>query len=506
MFKRVISSLGISGLIFAISTVGQVLSVPILLHAWGSQLYGEWLALTNLVASLNLLNAGVQAHVMNSLIGCFVHGEIDRGERILHSALRLYTLLCSLALLVMSGLAFLPSLASFLNISVMPAAHLRGIVVIQGILATYAILEGLLMSLLIATRHQPRRLVYSLVERIVFIGAPMVVAYLGGVPLTASVVGAIFMAGIAITQIMEVRRTSPFALGIGRGSWAEAFGLFLPGFTFFLVSLSFQLQSSGIIIVVSAAIGPVAVALYSTTLMLTNFVRSLVYMGLNVLWPEITSAAAEKSQSLSAWFHLALKLEGTFIIVLAIPLFLLGPQILSLWTRGGIAVDAGLNAILVLYLLVQAPEMVARTFGLALSRQVQVFKVEFAAALLSILLSLFFIPLGGLRAVAWALVAGQFISSVLMVALVLRWTAGQLRFWLQDVVWRGIPALSCAVMTCILINSISDIWVRGALIMASILIFLAAAWFGWLSAPEKNLLYRNLKQLFLSLKLRMALS
>lgn len=500
MFKRIVSGLGLSAIIFAIVTVGQIISVPLLLHSWGDNLYGEWLALTNLVASLNLLNAGVQTHVLNLLIGHYVRGEIEQGKRLLQSALRLYLVLCGLALTATLVLAFTPSLGSFLNIHDLPQAHLRLIILIQGLLATYTILEGLLMSLLIVTQQMPRRLLYALIERIVFIGVPILVAALGGFPLTVSMILALVMLGIAWTQVRDVRQRSPFPPGLAAGSWTGAFALLLPSLTFFAVTLSYQLLTTGVVVVVSWGIGPAAVALYSTTLMLTNFVRSLLSQGLTVLWPEITSDSAQGSQNLFSWYRLSLKLMGTFAMAMALVLYTLGPDVLYYWTGGRLEVDAVLNAVLVLYLIVHVPELVARTFGLATSRQSQIFKVELSTALLAILLSLFLIPSQGLRGVAWALVICQSLGSILVMRLALHWTLGTWQVWAKEVMARGFPSFLWAVLTGFFITAlVSNIWERGIFIILSVLVYIVLAWFLWFSKDEKDLLRRHSQRLMVSL-------
>ncbi|HAV78808.1 MAG TPA: hypothetical protein DCX53_15770 [Anaerolineae bacterium] len=503
MFKRIVSNLGLSTIIYIFLTLGQIISVPLLLKEWGDQLYGEWLTLTNLVASLNLLNAGVQTHVMNQLIGHYVRDEIEEGKRILHSALRLYLLLCGLALGTALFLAFAPSLASVLNISDLSPSHLRIIILLQGLLAAYTILEGLMMNLLIATKQMPRRLLYSLIERIVFIGVPVMVAYWGGLPLTVSMIVAFIMLGIAVTQILDVRKRTPFSLGLEAGSWKEAFALLPPSLTFFAITLSYQLLTTGVVVIISAGIGPAAVAVYSTTLMLTNFVRSLISQGLNVLWPEVTSDSVLGSKNLFYWYRLALKLMGAFVIAMALILYTFGPDILRFWTQGRLVVDVGLNAVLILYLLVHAPELVARTFGLATSQQNQIFKAEFAAAILTILLSILFISSLGLHGAAWALVIGQTLGSTVMSRLVLRWTAGTWQVWVEDVVFRGLPSFIWVVVSGMFITIVvPDIIGKGVFVSLSVMVYILMAWVFWFSNDQKELLQRHSQHFLQSLSKR----
>jgi hypothetical protein len=64
---RVAKALTLSGLIVAINIVAQLFSVPILMAHWGVRTYGAWVALTNLGASVTLMNLGVQSYVTNQL-------------------------------------------------------------------------------------------------------------------------------------------------------------------------------------------------------------------------------------------------------------------------------------------------------------------------------------------------------------------------------------------------------------------------------------------------------
>ncbi|MDX1379456.1 MAG: polysaccharide biosynthesis C-terminal domain-containing protein, partial [Anaerolineales bacterium] len=284
------------------------------------------------------------------------------------------------------------------------------------------------------------------------------------------------------------------------GSWKDSFALLPPSLTFFAVTLSYQLLTTGVVVVISAGIGPSAVALYSTTLMLTNFVRSLLFQGLNVLWPEVTSDSAQGSKNLFFWYRLALKLMGGFVMAMAVLLYTIGPQILRFWTQGRLDVDGTLNAILILYLLVHVPELVARTFGLATNHQSKIFKVEFSAAILAILLSLVLMPAFGLRGVAWALVIGQALGSVIMMWLALRWTVGRWQVWLQDVVLRGLPSFLWAVLTALFIAVFAtDTWEKVIFTVLSILVYILLAWMFWLSNDEKHLLSKHSQRLTVAL-------
>src|SRR3954453_412334 len=69
-----------------INVVGQLVQVPILLAAWGTARYGEWLSLSAVVAYLSLLDFGVQTYSTNRLTQCRAKGDLEQYRRVLQSA------------------------------------------------------------------------------------------------------------------------------------------------------------------------------------------------------------------------------------------------------------------------------------------------------------------------------------------------------------------------------------------------------------------------------------
>jgi O-antigen/teichoic acid export membrane protein len=493
MIRRVFSSLGISGLIFLVTMAVQIISVPVFLHYWGAQLYGEWITLTNIVSNLNILNAGVQAHVLNTLIGHYSRREIPEGTQLLHAALRLYTLLCSIAFATAIGLAFFPSIAAILNIHILTDFQVRLIIIIEGALAAYTILEGLLMSLLIVIHQQPRRLLYSLVEKLLLFGQPLVTAILRGGPTQATLWSALGLSMVAAYQVRDVSRRSPFRPGLRESSWREAFALLGPGLTFLAVSFSFQMLTSGVILLISVLIGSTAVALFTTTLVLSNLARSICNMALNVLWPEITSMAVQDAQRLADWHHIAQKMIGTLVLCFSVGLLLLGPFILTYWTQSRIQIDPVLNNLLVLYLCVQFPSLVARTFGLATNRQGQLFRIEFSIALATLFLAVAEVPYMGMYAIPVALIIAQAGGTIIMLFLATGWTSDSVRSLMLDVLLRSMPVLIMLAISVFFAFSFADNFIIR--LVSTMLVCFAAlvmSWRTWFSREDRDLFTRHL--------------
>src|SRR5439155_2539118 len=206
ILDRVVKALTLSGLIVAIASVGQLFSVPILMAHWGVRNYGAWVALTSLGASITLMNLGLQSHVTNQLILATAQDRRQDAERLLGSALKLYSVFCLTALgAVAAGFCFL-NLPGFLDTGQLTVGESAGIVLALALLAVYAIVGGLIINLLRVGGQLPRQLAYGVVMRILILFVPMGVALLGASPQGASWATVAAMSSCAAYMLRDVMR------------------------------------------------------------------------------------------------------------------------------------------------------------------------------------------------------------------------------------------------------------------------------------------------------------
>ncbi len=490
MIKRLMEGMGLSTAIVLVTIGGQIMAVPIFLAYWGAQVYGEWLILTNLVSSLTLLNMGIQTYASNLLITHYVRNELAKGTRILHSALRLYTILCSLAFAIALTLAMWPNLIPWLQIKATPITQARLIIITQGILTTYAILGGLLLSLFRVTNQLPRQLRYALIEQTIYLTVPATVAMMGGRPFQA-IMAMVSMYTIPVTiSLWDVNRCSPYPIGLSQSTWREAFALITPSLVFMAVSVATQLLSTGMTVTISSLAGATAVVIFNTTLMLTNFIRMVISRGLLVLWPEITAIEATNDLSrLARWHHLSFKLASGFALITTASIILLGPAVLTMWTRGRIEVDTTLNFLLALYLAVQAPALVSQIFGLATNKQGQLFKVQLSTAIISLLLASGLLPYFNVSGAAIALIVGQTIGTIWMTYLACNWTNDNWFALISDTLGRGALTILTSIFLLLTIWYILPNLIGHILAIIGLVIIISLlGWHTWLTTTERNLL------------------
>src|SRR5438270_5800786 len=132
-----------------------------------------------------------------------------------------------------------------------------------------------------------------------------------------------------------------------------------PSLFFFGSSLSGQLATAGITLLISHAVGGVAVATFATALALTNLLRLLLNQVVNVLSAEITLLLGrEEWVRLRRWYGFLWKGSLSAAITVAVVLCQAGPFIIRMWTRGQVQADFQLNLILTMYLVAHAAGIV----------------------------------------------------------------------------------------------------------------------------------------------------
>lgn len=489
MIERLLKGFSLSTAILLVTVVVQVVAVPVYLHAWGSGIYGEWIALTSLAATVSVLNLGVHSYTGNRMIEAFATGDVDKGTLALQQALRLYSVLCVMALVVVIVLALWPATLAWLRVEEMPTASARTILFLFGVMAIYSLMCGMLLGILRAIKQHPRQLAYGLAERVFALCSPLVIAALGGAPLAAAAGVTVLMLIWGLIVLRDVGHRSPFVIGVGRSSWGGAFRLLGPSLAFFGVGMASTVLATGIILLLSSGAGPQAVAVFSVTLMLPNIVRLLCQLVLNVLSPEITSAAHRPLErpALVSWHRLCVKGAVTLVAVAAVCLWVLGADVLLIWTGGRIGVEQGLILLLAVHLAIQAPSLVSTTFGLALNQQRPLFAANAVTTVIALLAAWMTIPsMSGASGAALGLVLGQVVATVWIAVLACGWVGDTLAGFAKDVLGRGILSLPVAPLLAVgMAEFASSLAARTAVALLATAAGLATFWIFWLTPVER---------------------
>jgi hypothetical protein len=108
ILTRSLRGIGANAVSHAITAVSSIILVPVFLSTWGSQTYGEWLALSAAIGYLTLLDLGIQTYVVNRMSQAYAQNRLSDLHRDLHSSLRVFL---AVAILGLAGLLMFVALA-----------------------------------------------------------------------------------------------------------------------------------------------------------------------------------------------------------------------------------------------------------------------------------------------------------------------------------------------------------------------------------------------------------
>jgi len=409
LLKRVLKSISA---IFAgqmVNIVGNLLLVPLFLSHWPVDVYGEWMALSAVVAYFGVTDLGMNSAAANAMTAAYARGDLDRFHYVQGSAMAFYvgaaiglSLLFGLvtALLpipVWIGIRHIPlgvaALSTWVLASTvlwqMPAWQLRGIYRSTGNLAATQWLWNLqAIGLLVVT-----------VAVLQVHGGVLALALWGASPLLV----------VTIWAWMSLRHSHPELLP--KLSEVRIVGvkeLLGPSFFFGLIMLSMALAVQGPVLMVSRRLGGAAVALLITTRTLANAVRQMVAPVQVALWPELTRLDAVGAEaSLRIGHRLLMTTSVALSAAFAATLWFEGAGIIAVWTGSKLKPDIWLLRCFLSAIVLQAPWLASSAFLIASNRHRRLAQSYLGSAIIALCAIAILLRSYGLIAVPLGILIGE---------------------------------------------------------------------------------------------------
>lgn len=330
----------------------QLAGVPILLHAWGTRLYGEWLILFAIPSYLSTADLGFSLSAANDMTARNARGD----------AAGTLAVFQSLAILVYTA-AMVGMVAILLLLWLLPLSHwmsLRGLSTTQvrWILALLA--AEVLIKLIDGVNHAGFRshgdyglhVVLTSTTLIAQFSAIWIVALLGGGLLPGAAVflliRAVVTPGVAFWML---RRHPGLRLGIGHARRAMLGPLIKPALANVSTPLAMALNVQGIVLVVGAALGPLSVVTFVTLRTLSRLISQTAWRVSHAFEPELAAAwGAQDKKLLRTLYEKSLSVGFWLALPLSVGLLVFGKWMLRVWTHGKVP----MNAVLFDWLLISA--------------------------------------------------------------------------------------------------------------------------------------------------------
>ena len=336
-------------LIQVVGFATQLAGVPLYLHFWGIALYGEWLILVALQGWLMMVDLGYSATAVNETAMRAARGDLAGAQSRFQSAWTLVTFLQLMsAALVALMLATVP-VATWLGISELSpggTAIVLSLLVVQALLRIQAGMAG--AGLTAAGQYGLQALLIA-ASRLAGFALVVLAVVLGGGPERAALALALAELGGLGAVAALARRQSPWLrTGWANATIAEMHRLAGPSLGAAGLSVGNALAIQGPVVVIGAALGPAAAAVFSTLRFAARAPVILASVFFATLRAEASLAhGGGEHERLRRLNTQAVRLAAWLGAVALAALLTIGPWAVPLWNGGEVPVRQPLFALLI---------------------------------------------------------------------------------------------------------------------------------------------------------------
>lgn len=312
----------------------QVVQVPLFLHFWGIEKYGEWLVLTGIPLMLVLADAGVAQASASKCIMELGSRSFQEARNTLRTA-RVYTTLVSLLLgLAALFLATFVDWAALLKLTTVSRSDAALVFLLVACYVAVSLQGGYLGAWLRASDQTP---VHALVEgttRLVDVLAIGFVLFMGGgfVAVALALLASSVVCRVGHGRAAYLLSTAELKAS-GRATWAQLRDIAKPSLAFVGIMLTQTFTVQGGIQVLNQISTQQTVVLFNTVRIL---VRTLVLLGgaiSNALRPELSRLVGAGQQVLAS--RVAKRVSAAALVSAVLVYFVfvaIGPFLIEVWT------------------------------------------------------------------------------------------------------------------------------------------------------------------------------
>jgi O-antigen/teichoic acid export membrane protein len=212
--------------------------------------------------------------------------------------------------------------------------------------------------------------------------------------------------GTPVMAWLMMRKSGWLHYGLSYATRERTRSLAMPAVAYMAFPIGSALSLQGMVLVIAAMLGPVAVAIFSTMRTLSRFGFQLMEALKNSVWPELSLAYGVQNWALARRLHrVACQASLWSSIGSAIFLYFAGSRIIAVWTHGRIAMDVSAFHWLLLVIVANSFWYTSSVVTVASNTHERVAAVYLAGTAASLLIARLLIPSFGISGAAMALLA-----------------------------------------------------------------------------------------------------
>jgi O-antigen/teichoic acid export membrane protein len=332
----------------AVTIVIQIAGVPFLLHAWGPELYGEWLMLFAIPAYLSMTDLGFSQSAANDMTSLTAAGDRTQALKVFQTLIALVLSSMAIMMIGVTLIVFLLPLDHWLRPARMSVSEVRWTLWFLAMAVLTQLFDGITHAGFRANgQYAFHRSLHATTRLVQFTGL-WGSAFLGGGPVYSAAVFCIIRSVATVLFAFALTaRHRWLRYGVHHASLSELRRLFRPALGNLTFPLAQGANIQGMVLAVGGCLGPVAVVTFSTLRTMSRLALQLCGSITNAVEPELAAACGRGYGALGRTVFLeALRGVLWFSLAVAAGLGVLGERILGFWTQGKVAMDFWLFAFL----------------------------------------------------------------------------------------------------------------------------------------------------------------
>lgn len=335
------------------NTIIQLVQVPVFLHFWGVNLYGEWMIVNSIPSYLAFSNIGFGNVAGNEMTMLNSANDRQGALRVFQSCFWLIACVCgATGLLLAAALYFIP-VADGLKLHAISPTDAKWILLYLGLSVLLSQIEQLISAAYTCVGRYPYGSFMKNLFSLLAFGATLVPVCLGGGASTTALVYALANGFFTFVLCVMVRRDIPWIrFGWEHARIAEIRRLLGPAIAFMGFPIGNALNLQGTLMAVGYALGPAEVVVFGTARTVSRVALQMVQMVNTTFWPELSLAYGAKNEGLIRTLHRR-SCQMAFIIAIVVVACMMtfGPWFLTHWTGGHVPPSRPLLAILLLVVI-----------------------------------------------------------------------------------------------------------------------------------------------------------
>jgi O-antigen/teichoic acid export membrane protein len=504
MLRRILPAANAIFVGHMIPRLGSIILVPLFLRTWSATLYGEYLALFAAVSYLSSLDIGMQQASVNRLTQAYAKGDLDDYRAVQHTMIAFYVVLATIVSLVVMIAAWAFPLSRWIGLKLTNPLTAKAVIALLAAYVMWTLPVRLITATYQSTGNLARTQWIGNLQQIFVVVLSALVLMLGGGMLSMAFLQVAIIGPLAFFVLFDLHRRTPALFpGLGGAKLSTLKDLAHPSLLFALLLIGNLVAFQGSTLLVSAALGGLAVAVYSVSKAMIDLIRQVLYSITLALCPDFARMEAlAEFERLRIIHRLAVAATAAITLALAASVWYEGPQIITVWTRGRIEPDVMLLRLFLVLLAFQTPWAASSTIGTATNRHVAQAIGYFFAALIGVGLIAALVHRLGTWAVPVGLTLGEAVCCYHFVIKSTCRMIGEcyasfaLRFWF------GFAAVTAATLG---IGWVTHNFVPGPMLVRWIAVGMftlgaacACGWMAWLLPSDRAVVLEKLDPVFTS--------